>query len=291
MGLGGGIVAGFVALTYAYAYLAMHPARKHLTSSPENLGFDFEDISFRTFDGLLLKGWLIPTTIPKPVGIIILCHGYTTNRQEMLPYAVWLRAAGFTTLSFDFRSMGESEGNMSSVGYHETEDLRAAVDYLASTPELSGLPIGVLGISLGGAVAIMTAARDSRICAVVADAPYASLHDAIGDRSRLFLGPLGPAGALMVRWWTRKWLPVAHRKVAPHEEIAAIAPRAVMLIQGTWDLTAPWRKSRAMYEKAGEPKSLWLLPRSLHARCLRDQPEEYARRVIAFFSDNLNSGV
>ena len=222
---------------------------------------------------------------------MILCHGYPANREEMLPYAAWLHAAGFACLAFDFRSMGESEGNLSSVGYHETEDLKAAIDFVKTVPELHGLPIGVLGLSLGGAVAIMAAARDFRIQAVVAEAPYASLHHAIEDRSRLFLGPLGPVAARMVRWWTRQWLPVPHHAVAPGLDIAAIAPRAVMLIQGQRDLLAAWRRAEQMYESAGEPKSLWLLPRSGHARCLRDQPAEYERRVIAFLLANLSSEV
>jgi dipeptidyl aminopeptidase/acylaminoacyl peptidase len=289
LGLGAVIVgAGLAFGTLAYAYLATHPRRIRVRKTPRERGLDYEDIAFPAADGTRLSGWLIPADHKQDLrAVVVLCHGYPYNRTEMLPYAEFLHQAGFTTLLFDFRAMGESQGDLCSVGHHEVQDLRGALDYLAGHPQMSGLPIGALGLSLGGAVSIMTAARDTRLQAVVAEASFPTLDAALNARCRAILGPFGPSVAHPIRWWAKRWFPVSPLEVAPIREIPQIGPRAVLLIQGQRDLQVRWQDSVAMYEAAREPREIWLLPRSGHARCLADAPDEYARRVAAFFQKHL----
>src|SRR5205814_165350 len=116
-------------------------------------------------------------------------------------------------------------------------DMRGALDYLQSRPDTAELPVGALGHSLGGAVAIMAAARDERLRAVVAEASYPDLQDALEARFRVFLGgPLGKLIAHPIRLWAARWVPVNPCDVSPLRDIAALSPRAVLLIQGERDL-------------------------------------------------------
>lgn len=282
--MGAGVALG----TLAYAYFGTHPPRKRLRKTPADRHLPYEDVSFCSQDGLRLAGWLIPPHPANDAGaVVVACHGYPSNRLEMLPHAELLHAAGFTVLLFDFRAMGESEGDLSSIGYHETADLLGALDYLDSRPDTTGLPIGAIGQSLGGAVAIMTAARDARLQAIVADASFPDLQDAMEARFRFLIGPLSKVAVVPIRLWAKRWLDFKPHHVSPRKEIANIGPRAVMLIQGQRDLLVRWQDAVQMFANAQEPRELWLLKNSNHSRCLRDEPEEYTRRVTAFFRQHL----
>ena len=119
--IGVGVLAaagvGLVAGTLAYAYFATHPWRFPIRVTPTAHGLAYEDIVFSAADGIRLSGWLIPASADNDKrAAVIVCHGYPMNRQEMLPHAALLHEAGFTTLLFDFRALGESEGDLCSVG-------------------------------------------------------------------------------------------------------------------------------------------------------------------------------
>ncbi|HLK56150.1 MAG TPA: alpha/beta hydrolase [Chthonomonadaceae bacterium] len=275
--------AGLALGTLAYAYLATHPPRKRVRKRPTDYGMPFESVRFPSHSGRSLSGWYVPAPA-EARAVVVFCHGYPRNREEMLPYAEILHRAGYAALLFDFRAMGESEGDLSSIGYHEVEDVRGALDYLESRPDTADLRVGGLGLSLGAAVAVMTAAQDTRIRAVVAEAPYATLHKALDARFRVVMGPLGPQVARPVLWWAKRWVQAEAKDVAPLAVVGQIGPRALLLIQGKRDLLVPWQDAVALYEAAQEPRELWLLERSGHAHCLRDAPEEYARRITAFFN-------
>src|SRR4029077_9822346 len=122
-----------------------------------------------------LSGWWLPH--PQPRGVVVVCHGYLVNRCEVLGVAGTLQRAGFSCLLFDFRALGVSQGNLCTIGACEVEDALGAVDFVAP----HDLPIAIFGSSMGAAIAIMTAARDDRIGAVIADSPYATLARAADE--------------------------------------------------------------------------------------------------------------
>ncbi len=292
MGLGLALASlGFAAATLTYAYLATHPPRRKFTRTPAEMELEYEEVRFAARDGLLLSGWFLPAPFPEEAqGVVVLCHGYPQNRLEMLPYARFLHAAGFATLVFDFRALGRSEGKMCSFGHYETADLMGALDYLETRSDTEALAKGVFGLSLGASVAILGAAQDERVEAVVAEAPYPNLRDALNRRCRVVFGPLGEGVATPILWWARKWLPVDPSQVSPAAVLHALAPRPLLLIQGQKDLLVDWRDAVRMAKTAPESTEIWLLPQSGHARCFRDGGEAYVRRVTEFFQTHLNRG-
>ncbi|NIO70004.1 MAG: alpha/beta fold hydrolase, partial [Anaerolineae bacterium] len=190
-------------LSYRCAYNLVHTRRAPITSTPVERGLSFEPVSFTSTDGLRLVGWYIPS---RNGAAIILCHGLRCNRVDMLPQAVLLAEHGYGSFLFDFRAHGESEGEMLTYGYGETEDVLAAVDYLLSRPDIDPQRIGILGGSLGAATALRAAARSAHLKAVVAESAFTSLEDEVACSFKAFSGlpafPFAPLTVAFAQWQT-----------------------------------------------------------------------------------------
>ena len=184
-------------------------------------------------------------------------------------------------LLFDHRGRGSSEGDLMSLGYYEVLDALTAIGYsLSRAPEV---PLGLIGYSMGAAVAVMAAARDERARAIVADSPFASERDLVRFLLRRQIGPLhAPVVAL-----TEGLLPYDPGKVEPLEEVAKIAPRASLFVHGLLDKTCDPNDSLRLYEAAGEPKELWLLEEAGHCDAYFADREAYCERVDSFFEEHL----
>lgn len=277
--------AGWALGTRAFAWLATHPVRLPVTRRDKADDPDWEDIKFSSRDGLQIAGWFAPAKdLATARGSVILCHGHPMNRAEMISWARLLHHAGFHTLLFDFRAMGESEGDLCSIGYHEVHDLLGAVDYLAVLPQTSNLPIGAYGISMGGAVCLMAAAQEPRLAAIATHGAYASLDRAIRQRGRLFLGPAGAALSKPAAYWGKRWLNADPSTVSPSAVIAQIAPRPVLLMHGALDMTVSPADAQALYQAAEQPKTLTLWPRSWHVRIHSEELPAYETALVDFFT-------
>jgi len=284
-----GTVLWVVGGSYAIAYISTFPPRRRLKRSPEQFGAPYENVSFPSRDGMLLSGWYVPSSEPDPPGIIILCHGMSANRTEMLPWADTLWNSGFGLLMFDFRATGESGGDRCTAGCFEPNDLRGAVDYIATLPDAGKLPLGVFGFSMGGATAIMGAADEPRIKAVATHGAYATLEGAITQRCRHHFGPFAPlAERIIMRLGNRKrWFVAAPSTVAPLASVGRLFPRPLLLLHGERDKIIPFSDAHDLYAAASGSKELHMLPRSRHKRINRKVRSQAHERVVQFFTDNL----
>jgi dipeptidyl aminopeptidase/acylaminoacyl peptidase len=250
---------------------------------------NFIDIEFNTIDGLKLKGWLLLKNEFRPT--IIICHGFGTNRSDVLVLANFLFKAGYNILLFDFRAHGESQGWYTSFGYLEKKDLEAAVRYLENNQKIKNKNFGVMGVSMGAAVAIMTAAENQKIKSVVADSSYADLDRSILRHTKFllklpfssFLGRLA-IFSYRLRFFTDS------SELSPFKLISKISPRAIMIINGTNDVRIPPEDAELLYMNAHQPKELFLTVSSGHAGSFWHDTEEYQRRVIEFFYKYLPFG-
>jgi dipeptidyl aminopeptidase/acylaminoacyl peptidase len=269
-----------VALSYRCACNLVRPRHKPMTSTPAERGLSFEPVTFATADGLRLAGWHIPS---HNGATVILCHGTGGTRADMLPQAALLAEHGYGSLLFDFRAHGESEGEMLTYGYGETDDVLAAVDYLLSRPDVDRQRIGILGGSLGAATAIRAAARSAHLKAVVAESAFTSLEDEIACSFKAFSGlPAFPFAPFTIAFAQRQ-TGLHISEVRPIDDIPSIAPRPVFIIQGTDDDLIPTEQGFRLYEAAGEPKELWMVDGMGHGSPLGIFPDEYEKRVIGFF--------
>jgi dipeptidyl aminopeptidase/acylaminoacyl peptidase len=151
-------------------------------SYEKRLGDRLLPASCESFDGTKLAGLIMFPKPPAegeaakpPAGIIFVLHGLTDRKEAMLDVAESYCDAGYIALLPDLRAHGESGGRYTTLGYWERRDMAAFADYLGREGyDVSR--VGVLGGSLGAAVAIQWAAIDSRVKAVVAVAPFADLR-------------------------------------------------------------------------------------------------------------------
>jgi pimeloyl-ACP methyl ester carboxylesterase len=250
--------------------------------TPAYFGLDYQDVTFRTAheDNLMLAGWIVPARDPR--GVVILCHGHGGSRRGTLKKAVMLNRYHFTTLLFDFRACGSSEGNCRTLGLRETDDVLGAVQFLRSEGSTANLPIAAIGQSMGGAAAIRAAARCPEILAVVAEATYAQLEAVMRRRVRLCVGPFASRVARSCYRLGSQKVGADLGEIAPERDIARISPRPVLLIQDNLDIVCPRSESNRLYAAAAHPKERWIVPRAPHTCAHRVAPREYERRVTDF---------
>ena len=108
------------------------PERSELPVFSANIVPEYDSISFRDINNeVTLKGWFFIS--PESNKTIILAHGYGSNRLPFGEDTIGLIKSflneGYNLMTFDFRNSGESEGDVTSVGYFEKSDLLGAIEY------------------------------------------------------------------------------------------------------------------------------------------------------------------
>ena len=269
-------------------YANTHPPKYPLDIPPSVYRADYEPVSFSSEDGIALKGWLVkPAHRAAKVPAIIICHGVGANKSDFTELAVSLSQRGFTVLLFDFRAHGDSGGRRSSLGYHEQEDVVAALGFLKTRPEIDQKRLGIYGFSMGGSAALLAAARTGAFSAVVADSAFTSLKDQARTAITGFYHlPAFPFLHLAVLGY-ELYFQTSVDKVAPVNVIAKIAPAPLLIIAGEGDVLIPADNGRKLYASAREPKELWIIPGADHGATLAAAGSAYEKRVGEFFEKNL----
>jgi uncharacterized protein len=276
-----GVLGGLAAAGLA---LAIHPPRYVDPRSPADLGWEFERVAFRAADGPTLKGWYIPAAgeaAGRPA--IVVLHGYPFDKGNILGVTQFLHR-DYDLLLFDARYFGESEGHFTTVGYREATDVALAVDYLRSRGVAS---IGLWGISMGAATALLAMEHTDGVYAVVADSSYADLHTMTLDYY-FYLPLVNRALAFFTDLIARITFQVGLADVSP-ERVAARSQVPLLLIHGTMDSTIPIhhfdRLSTAVEGRSNV--ALWRVEGAGHARALSLFPAAYEQRLHAFFGQHL----
>lgn len=278
----------FAAVSYPYllSYMQIHPLKGRDHSDPQQYSqLAFENVAWRSRDGTILRGWLVPAEDSDRTAIA--CHGVMDTRSGTLYFIEVLHQAGYNVLAFDLRGHGQSERWTVTYGAREKDDIIAAVDYLkASHPAASRRVVGV-GVSMGAACMILAAAEDQRIEAVHADAPYASTADMAHHIGTKIPRPLA--------WWSY-WVGTAIGSLEASsnlftfnttDSVARISPRPIMIVHGTADEVIPIEQGRRVFTAAREPKSFHTIEGAGHCQTIDREPTRYAERMAAFLNDAL----
>lgn len=273
-----------VTITYfarVRALAMVFPTRSLAARTPEQYGLlDFQEIEFEASDGLRLFGWYFPS---HNGAVIILIHGHGGNRAHLLEEAAFLSQAGFGLLLYDARNHGASQGSFSTFGLLEANDVVGAVDFIQSQAAGNSPPIGVLGISMGAATAILATEQIPQVQALVAEAAYASLDGLVrGNLYNLARLPAWPFAPLFI-FFGEQATGAQIGAVNPAAAIANINPRPVLLIHGELDQTVPVSHAHQLLAAARPPKDLLLLPTTGHGGYLQTGGEAYVEAVVGFF--------
>ena len=283
------IAAAVYGICYWGAGVILHPpAMSPMWIFPEQFGLRYEKIAFKTRDGLELKGWFLPS----PSGdkrTIIMCHGWGDNKGELLKQTYFLNEnGGFNLVYFDFRSHGESEGEITTIGGLETIDFDAAVAWVREAkPELAD-SIGVFGLSMGAAVTVQSLPRHPDLRCAVVESPFSDYRTVIKRWAwNNMKVPYYPLVAITLAILRSRVKDPEIDRFNPVEAAPNISPRPLFVIGGEFDRLMTPEDVRKVHAAAREPKQLWMVPEGWHAKCREAAGMEYDTRVIGFFSRNL----
>jgi len=261
---------------------------------------DAKNVRFQAADGRWLQGSWLRATCDQRQGTIVFCHEFLANRWSCRPYCEALRSSGYEIFTFDFRNHGESE---TQPGYAPTQwasqfellDLRAALAHVQSHVDDATNWIALLGVSRGGSSAVLAAAVEPCVRAVVTDGAFPTnlLQLAYMNRwAKIYIGD-GLLYQLTPDWYHSLFCGVVRmigarrrgcRFLRVARAIRRVSPRPLLMIHGAKDSYITPDVAEQLYRRAGEPKEFWLVPGAKHNQAIQVAGESYGQRVVKFFS-------
>ncbi len=220
------------------------PMRVPVIGSP---ALSHREVAWKSADGLTLKGWVFdPEGAPK--GLVVLVHGKDINRQHFSGEAVRFTRRGWQVLAYDQRAHGASEGERTTFGFHEVDDLLRGVEHLKAQR------VVLVGESLGAAVSLQTTARDRRVVGCVAGASFSDLETIAAERRPFFFSDddFDRARALAE---VEAGFQVA--AISPLRDVATIQV-PVLLLHGTRDSYIHPDHARRLHDSGPTTELVWL---------------------------------
>jgi fermentation-respiration switch protein FrsA (DUF1100 family) len=223
-------------LTFLYFYqnrllfLPDLPSRT-INNLPSAVNLAYEPVDLLTSDKVHLDGWFIPA--PGERGVILFCHGNAGNISHRFDSLLLFHRMGFSTLIFDYRGYGRSQGKPSEAGTYL--DVEAAWRYLTSKRSIAPSRIVLFGRSLGAAVAAHQATLHPP-GALIVESSFTSVPDMAAE-----LYPLLPARLLSRLDYNVQQL--LQRVSCP-----------LLVVHSRDDEIIPFRHGQALYAAANEPK-------------------------------------
>jgi hypothetical protein len=276
-GLALALLVGLYVGLYPFAemYVLTHSARAYVPTP--QLGTAYQDVSFRTSDGLRLKGWYVPS---KNGAAVIAFAGRKGPRKP----ARLLARHGYGVLLFDRRGEGESEGDPNALGWAGNHDVKAAIAFLQARSDVDRNRIGGLGLSVGGEVLLQVAAETDELKAVVSEgAGMRSVREAV------HLPGTDKFVATAVFAIATAGTAVFTSDLPPRDllDLSGEITEPVLVIHATPGQGGE-KLSREYFEAAKGRKEYWAAPGG-HTGAFDAAPKEYERRVVGFFDRTLGA--
>lgn len=213
-------------------------------------------------------------------GTVILFHGYSGEKSELLDKAAVFRILGYNTLLVDFMGSGGSQGNQTTIGYYEADDVRAAFEYVHSKGEGN---IILFGTSMG-AVAVMKALNDYHLgpSSVILECPFGSMLETVEARFRAMNIPAFPLASLLVFWggWLNGFNAFRHNPVDYARNIRCPA----LLLYGELDPKVSRSEIDAIFRNLGGFSQLRTYPGAGHENYLLKYANEWTKDIGSFLT-------
>ncbi|HEX2142507.1 MAG TPA: alpha/beta hydrolase [Candidatus Limnocylindria bacterium] len=243
-----------------------------------------------TSDGKSIAGWYVPAAsgIGPEGATLVLAHGHGGNKSSMLGHAEVLHD-DYNLVLFDLRNHGQSEDAPTTVGVHERRDLQAMVDWLETNKAPRAL--GVLGTSMGSAVAVNEAMNDSRVDALVLESTHATLANALEARLRRAGYPLAVPAAWSILMGGLIRTGADMSAADPVQAIGRLEEVPVLLIGGGQDYSmgpTDAEDLQAAAQAAGIDAELHVCEPAGHGGAHIGCPDEYRDWVLGFLARTLD---
>ncbi len=262
-------------------------------SHPSQIGLDYVEETLITSErhdsqskDLRLKYWVIENTdFEEGAGVVIYLHGITDSKVSGLNYARALirtdpsgRRPCNKVYLIDMRRHGDSEGDYCTYGYFEKYDVAALIDKIESKHH--GAEITLLGVSMGAAIAIQTAAIDNRVSRVIAVAPFYDLFSIALDHQVHKIGIKSKLLLKLVLARAERIAGFEAPKVSPAIDIPKIHV-PILIVHGTEDKTVKSEYSLRLKE-LNENAQLLVVPNAGHIDVLERGGKAYLEKLVEF---------
>ena len=244
-------------------------------------GPGFEDVVLRAAPDQRVVGSWLPG---RGRGAVLLLHGIHGDRRDMAERARFLNGQGYAVLLIDLPGQGASTASFVTFGLREADGVRSALEELRR--RAPGQRIGVIGVSLGAASLVLC--RDCPpVDAVVLESMYPTIEEAVANRLRMRLGPVGGPLSALLLWQLPLRLGIQPDALHPIKYVGRVeAP--VLIASGSADLHTTLAETQRLYEAAAQPKAVWVVEGAAHVNLHAYAREEYERRIGAFLAAHLD---
>ena len=245
--------------------------------NPDKVGVKWEIDEFKSADGTKLTGLWFPSSKSPAKGVVVQFHGNGENMTSHFLTVYWMALEGWDVFAFDYRGYGASGGSKSLKG--SVDDGVAALAYARS--KAPGLPLVVIGQSLGGALAVASLDKDGGegLKALVLDSTFSSYQ-------RVTQQKLSLAWLTWPLQWPLSRLLISDR-FSPDREIKRRKPAPLLMLHAKDDPVVPYSEGRRLYALAPEPKEFWEVPGEGHTEAFGRLGAEFRPRLLKFLDEAL----
>lgn len=283
-------IAAFLALNgiaYTGAYRVTHYresnnlslgiSRPQNSISPADFDLEYTTHKILINDNEWLDSWLIESSAKK--GVVILFHGKDSTKSSLLDTAKIFNSFDYDVLLVDFRGVGQSSGNSTTIGATEAEDVVVAVDYVKQLNFQK--PIILYGISMGSAAILRAISQlDLEPDGIILELPFTSLLDAIKIRIENAKLPPSPLAQLVVFWMgvQHGFNGFAHNPL----EYAEAVDFPTLILAGGSDRTVEIAEVKKLYQNLAAPKNMVIFPEAGHEILARYNTDLWRKTVRDF---------
>lgn len=271
------VVVLLVSAPLLISVVQFRPQRVGCGETPADWGMPHEDVALEV-EGLPISGWYIPARRDNRPAIVV-THGLGANKQNFLVAARMVHELDYPVLIVDFRAHGDSAGRVTTFGWREAEEIRAAHDWLRARHP--GQPVYALAFSMGGVATLRAAALYGCFDKMVINCAYARAEEVA---LHAILGGFGPAkhwAWQSGRCWGYLWTGTDLGQADLTKLMPSLANKPLLLVYGAADQVIPPSQSEALRAASGRDIPVWIIPGIRHNGML--EVPEYPGRLRRFF--------
>lgn len=201
---------------------------------------DVAAVELMSADSVKLQAWTVkPDSVER---VVVTLAGIDDPSATMyMGHARMFSKHNIATVMLDLRAHGGSGGDRIGLGYTEWRDVAAAVDYIRRDTCMGGCPVTVMGVSMGGAVAINSGALIDGVDRVISMSGYSAVEDLIAFHAARYGTPRSVTGDFTMRWddVAAAVYGVDARTMIPKRMIERLGGKDVLLIHSRDDSVVP----------------------------------------------------
>lgn len=257
----------------------VRPANRVVGAPPADLNLHGTSLPSRS--GSDLAVWYSENA--SATATIVLAHPLGGNRRVMLDRARLMIAEGYDVVLVDLQAHGESPGDQITAGHLERMDVLATLGFVKD--RYGDRPVGVIGCSLGGAATAL--ARPEDVDAMVLEAVYPTIEEAVANRVSMRVGPLSALLTPILLWQIPVRLGVELEDMRPIDAIGRCGC-PVLVLAGEQDQRTTLDESKRLARAAGAEATLVVFEGAGHVDLLSHDSELYQKSVLPFLRESFS---